>query len=43
MWSNTDKAYDFWVSNVRDKKKKNPKIDLNDIGTDWNNGEFYKD
>jgi|WetSurSiteA1Bulk_404760.scaffolds.fasta_scaffold400658_2 hypothetical protein len=26
--------------NIPDKKKG---IDLNEIGTDWNNGEFYKD
>jgi hypothetical protein len=44
MWSSPEKSYAYWLKHVKGKPKKRKINDDNDlIGTDWNNGEFYKD
>ena len=44
MWNDPERSYTYWLNHVKGKKKKvKQKPKLNDIGTGWNNGEFYKD
>ena len=43
MWNDPERSYAYWLKHVKGKPKKR-KTNYDDlIGTDWDNGEFYKD
>jgi hypothetical protein len=42
MWNDPERSYAYWLNHVKGKKPKKSKPDLNDIGTGWMDGEFYK-
>jgi hypothetical protein len=42
MWNDPERSYTYWLNHVKGKKPKKSKPDLNDIGTGWMDGEFYK-